>query len=202
MGKWSCLCDISQPSFLPEEPLQSAEVPFLLNQRPEQLPQSTSQVLINVQAFASKRSPIYRSILSHLGVVDPLRPSGEADLLLPHPNLDLRLRRVNIESVLVVKFLLIHFLIQPPRALSQYQIFGDLVCTLMGRRSAPRSSRESGQRLIIHQLWVGGWVGRGGGGEAPDLCTSNTIIAQRLRVQPDSLIAFHTAASHPGAELD
>lgn len=34
-----------------------------------------------------------------------------------------------------------------------------------------------------------------GGGEAPDLCTSNTIIAQRLRVQPDSLIAFHAAAA-------
>lgn len=110
MGKWRYLCVtfLSLPSFprpaAQELPASKRRGAISLQSKANQLPQSTTQVLINVHAFAFKRSPIYRSILFHLGIIDPLRPSGEADFCCsPHPNLDLRLHKVNIESVLVVK---------------------------------------------------------------------------------------------------
>lgn len=121
---------------------------------------------------------------------------GERGGFSPHLNMDRLLHKVNIESVLVVKFLVIHFvtdfLIHRPRALSKYQIFGDLVCTLMDRRSArrrPRSSRD--QCTINHRL---GRIEEGV--EKRQTCAPSTqllLSGSTSEVQPDSLIAFHTA---------
>lgn len=160
-----------------------------------ELPQSTTQVLINVHTFAFKSSPVYRSIPFHLGNTgSPVEERG-GSLLLPASEHGCLLRKVNIDSVLVVKFLVIHFvsdfLIHRPRALFKYQIFGDLVCTLMDRRSArrrPRSSRD--QCTINHRS------GRIEGAEKRQTCAPSTQLllnGSTSEVQPDSLIAFHTA---------
>lgn len=41
-----------------------------------ELPQSTTQVLINIHTFAFKSSPIYRSIPFHLGTESPVEEQG------------------------------------------------------------------------------------------------------------------------------
>lgn len=166
-----------------------------------ELPQSTTQVLINVHAFAFKSSPIYRSIPFHLGnMASPVEERGGSleaaeSCFSPHLNMDRLLHKVNIESVLVVKFLVIHFvtdfLIHRPRALSEYQIFGELVCTLMDRRSARRRPRSRGDQCTINHR-----SGRIEGVEKRQTCAPSTQLllnGSTSEVQPDSLIAFHTA---------
>lgn len=168
-----------------------------------ELPQSTTQVLINIRAFAFKSSPIYRSIPFHLGNIEsPVEERGGSPLsggcrILPLPASEHErlLHKVNIESALVVKFLVLHivtdFLIHRPRALSKHQIFGDLVCTIMDRRPARRRPRSSLDQCTINH--------RSGQMEGVEKRQTRAPATQLLlngstsEVQPDSLIAFHTA---------
>lgn len=165
-----------------------------------ELPQSTTRVLINIHAFAFKSSPIYGSIPFHLGNTDATwggSPEAEEFCFSPPPNTARPRHRVNIESVLVVKFLVIrfvaNFLIHRPRALSESQIFGGLVCTLMGRRSARRRPR-SGSGRAHHSSGI-----RSDG--APDLHHRLLLNGSTSDVQPDGLIAFVTATPHLGGDL-